>query len=236
MRSIILNLKERASTPRVLAWVVGTAMVATSASNTLSGTIEGRLVVPAIAPSTQQAASSPYPGMEMPPVGRDDARSAAPADAVIWIENLSRAVGAPSVSGTAPELRQVRYSFRPRVLGISVGTTVEFPNEDAVFHNVFSYSKTKRFDLGYYGKGRSKRVTFDSPGIVKVFCDIHSHMSAFIVVADSKFVVTPGPDGRFTFDNVPDGTWRIRTWHPELGEVTHEVTVAGSTTRVDIRY
>jgi plastocyanin len=232
-----IHAQERIAAPRVLfTALAGVSLLLAMAPSALGGTIEGRLVVPAVTSAPQQATSSPYPGMEAVATSTGEARTATPIDAVIWIENIPNTGAIPLTRSPAPELRQVRYSFKPRVLGIPVGTTVEFPNDDAVFHNVFSYSKTKRFDLGYYGKGKSKQVTFDKPGVVKVFCDIHSHMSAFIVVTKSPFVASPGTDGRFVFENVPDGTWRIRTWHPDLGEVTRDIAVSGETTSVEIRY
>lgn len=90
-------------------------------------------------------------------------------------------------------LDQRNQTFVPYVLPIVVGTTVTFPNSDRTYHNVFSFSKAKRFDLGRYGRGRSKSVRFDHPGVVRVFCEIHSHMSAYILVfahgLDRKSVV-----------------------------------------------
>jgi len=210
------------------------ALAAGLVPGSAAASVTGRLVVPAVSRAPQQASVSPYPGMEVP-AAASEARTATAADAVVWIEKLT-AADAPAPAGPLPELRQVQYAFKPRVLGIPAGTTVEFPNEDAVFHNVFSYSKTKRFDLGYYGKGKSKQVTFDKPGLIKVFCDIHSSMSAFILVVDSRFVSSPTGDGRFAFDGVPDGTWKLRVWHPELGEVSRQITVAQGDATVEIRY
>ncbi|HEX9641371.1 MAG TPA: hypothetical protein VGB13_08655, partial [Candidatus Krumholzibacteria bacterium] len=82
------------------------------------------------------------------------------------------------------ELRQRGQQFHPRLLVVPVDSHVEFPNDDPIYHNVFSYSKTKRFDLGRYGKGQSKSVHFDKTGVIRVFCDVHSDMSATIVVVD----------------------------------------------------
>ena len=82
---------------------------------------------------------------------------------------------------------QRNETFVPHVLAITTGTTVDFPNSDRIYHNVFSLSKTAPFDLGRYAVGRSKSVRFDRPGIVRVFCDIHSHMSAFILVFSHPF-------------------------------------------------
>ncbi len=141
---------------------------------------------------------------------------------------------APSALHTAPRLAQINQSFEPHVLGVPVGTTVEFPNMDMVYHNVFSYSKTKRFDLGYYGKGKSKRVTFDKPGIVQVFCDIHSTMSAYVLVVDTPFVTQPDDDGSYSFSDLPNGTYTLTVWHPDLGERTLNVTVDDGPTRLDV--
>lgn len=132
------------------------------------------------------------------------------------------------------QMAQQGQTFEPRVLAIEVGTVVDFPNFDPIFHNVFSYSKTKKFDLGRYGRGSSKSVTFDKPGIVKVFCDIHSNMSGFIYVAASPWVTQPGADGRFTFENVAAGSYELTVWHPERGEVTRSVVIGETDMTLDV--
>ena len=96
-------------------------------------------------------------------------------------------------------------TFVPHVLPIVAGTTVDFPNNDHTYHNVFSLSKTKTFDLGRYAVGRSKSVRFDRPGIVRVFCDIHSHMSAFIIVFAHRYFALADIDGAYRLENVPPG-------------------------------
>ena len=96
-------------------------------------------------------------------------------------------------------------TFVPHVLAITVGTIVDFPNSDLTFHNVFSLSKTKSFDLGRYSRGQSKSVRFDRPGVVQVFCDIHSHMSAYILVFAHRYFAVTDEAGRFTIAGVPPG-------------------------------
>jgi len=197
-----------------------------------AGEIRGRVIVPAgTSIAVQEATLSPYPGMSSD-TPTAPAQAATPADAVVYLEG---ALPPRGEKPARPSLTQVKYAFDPRVLGIPVGTTVEFPNKDAVFHNVFSYSKTKRFDLGYYGKGKSKRVTFDKPGLVKVFCDIHSSMSAFILVVNSRHVTKPDEDGAFVLEDVPDGNWTLHVWHPERGETTHDVVVRNGIANMEIR-
>jgi plastocyanin len=108
---------------------------------------------------------------------------------------------------------QRNETFVPYVLAVPVGTTVDFTNSDRTYHNVFSLSKAKRFDLGRYAKGQSKPVRFDRPGVVRVFCEIHSHMSAFILVFAHRFFATTDSEGRYRIDNVPLGTYTIVAWN-----------------------
>jgi plastocyanin len=116
--------------------------------------------------------------------------------------------------------------FVPHVLAIVAGTTVDFPNSDPTYHNVFSFSKTRRFDLGRYAAGRSKAVRFDQPGIVRVFCDIHSHMSAFILVFSHRYFAVTDEEGRYRIDNVPPGTYSVVAWHESLPSDMRRVSVA----------
>ncbi len=102
---------------------------------------------------------------------------------------------------------QRNETFVPHVLAVTTGTTVDFPNSDRIYHNVFSLSKTQRFDLGRYAVGHSKAIRFDRPGIVRVFCDIHSHMNAFILVFSHPFFAVTDADGRYRIDNIPPGTY-----------------------------
>ncbi|HEY7697026.1 MAG TPA: carboxypeptidase regulatory-like domain-containing protein [Vicinamibacteria bacterium] len=109
-------------------------------------------------------------------------------------------------------LDQRQETFVPYVLPVIVGTTVLFPNNDPFYHNVFSLSKAARFDLGRYPMGRSKSVRFDRPGIVRVFCEIHSHMSAFILVLSHHYFASTGADGRYRIEAVPPGEYDVVVW------------------------
>ena len=130
---------------------------------------------------------------------------------------------------------QRNESFVPHVLAIVAGTTVDFPNSDPTYHNVFSLSKPRRFDLGRYAAGRSKSVRFDQPGIVRVFCDIHSHMSAFILVFSHRYFAVTDDDGRYRIDNVPPGTYPVVAWHEALPSDTRRVSVP-ETGDVDLNF
>src|SRR5437773_5511541 len=118
---------------------------------------------------------------------------------------------------------QRHETFVPYVLAITVGTTVYFTNFDRTYHNVFSLSKPRRFDLVRYAAGQSKSVRFDRPGVVRVFCELHSHMSAFILVFAHRFFATTDADGRYRIDNVPPGAYTIVAWND--GEARETRTV-----------
>jgi len=111
-----------------------------------------------------------------------------------------------------PALEQRNEAFVPYVLAIEVGTEVAFPNHDRTYHNVFSLSKPQRFDLGRYATGQSKSVFFDHAGVVRVFCDIHSHMSAFILVFAHRFFAVTDDSGAYRIDNVPPGQYTLAVW------------------------
>ncbi|MGH9324370.1 MAG: carboxypeptidase regulatory-like domain-containing protein [Vicinamibacteria bacterium] len=131
-------------------------------------------------------------------------------------------------------LDQRRETFVPYVLPVMVGTTVEFPNHDPFYHNVFSLSKAARFDLGRYPEGRSKSVRFDRPGIVRVFCEIHSHMSAFILVFSHRYFSSTTSDGRYRIEGVPPGEYDVVVWTDGEERATDKVRVApGRTVELD---
>jgi plastocyanin len=112
-----------------------------------------------------------------------------------------------------PVLNQMHLAFHPRVLPVLTGTTVDFPNRDNLFHNVFSYSRAKEFDLGRYPMNDSRSVTFDEPGIVRVYCDIHSRMNATILVLPNPYFTVPSDDGNYTIRHVPAGKYTLVVWY-----------------------
>ena len=122
-------------------------------------------------------------------------------------------------------MNQRNETFIPHVLAILAGTTVDFPNNDRTYHNVFSLSRTRSFDLGRYAAGRSKSVRFDQPGIVRVFCDIHSHMSAYILVFSHRYFALTDEQGRYRIENVPPGTYTVVAWNEAVDTETRRVSV-----------
>ena len=127
---------------------------------------------------------------------------------------------------TQKELKQKDAMFRPHILPVSVGTKVGWPNEDDIFHNVFSMSEPKEFDLGLYKKGEANKVIeFDKPGRVDVFCSIHSQMHCVVLVVENPFFTVTDAKGRFTLADVPPGTYRLKAWHERLPPQVKEITV-----------
>lgn len=139
----------------------------------------------------------------------------------------------PPVTAT---LDQQGARFDPDLIAIPVGSTVEFPNSDPIFHNVFSLSKAQPFDLGYYPQGQSRSVKFNHPGVVQVYCHIHANMYAAIVITASPWFEKPGADGSFSFSGVPAGRYHLTAWHKIAGlhKVDVEVPASGSA-EVNIR-
>lgn len=158
--------------------------------------------------------------------------------AVVYLEgDPPGASEPPAVPAKHPVMDQVGMRFHPQVLPIVVGTTVDFPNGDPIFHNVFSYSQTKEFDLGRYPMGDSRSVTFEQSGIVRVYCDIHSEMNATILVLSSPYFASPTDDGTFQIENVPEGHYHISLWYGRDVVLHHSVVIReGETTSVNLTY
>jgi plastocyanin len=144
------------------------------------------------------------------------------ANVVIFVKDAPVEHDLPA---TRASISQQAESFVPRVTAITRASTVEFPNFDPYFHNVFSLSRAATFDLGRFRNGDTRERTFPRAGVVKVYCHIHSEMSATIMVFDHHLYTTPGADGAFAIDAVPPGSYLLSAWHERIGETTRPVTV-----------
>ena len=120
--------------------------------------------------------------------------------------------------------------FVPHILAIQSGARVEWPNQDEIFHNVFSLSEAMPFDLGLYLKGEQKTLQFDQAGRVDVFCSIHKSMSAVVLVLDTPYFTQTDKNGRFVLPDLPEGRWRVRAWHERMFPKWVEVVVPASGT------
>ena len=196
-----------------------------TATPAAAGTIHGSVKVPP--PPAQDATFRPYAGRASSLPAPARAPRGLVTDAVIYVEALPADAQPPS-HGPTPQLAQRDQSFQPRVVVISAGGTVNFPNFDPIYHNVFSVSPVKRFDLGKYPRGQSRNVTFSKPGLVNVFCDIHADMAAFILVAPNAAWAHVADDGRFELPGLPAGRYELHWWHPDFTPGVTEVTVPAS--------
>jgi plastocyanin len=155
-------------------------------------------------------------------------------DFVVYVDQP--VAGAPFTPPTAPAvIEQKDATFVPHVLPILVGTTVSWPNMDEIYHNVFSMSQAKSFDLQLYNSDQpSKSVVFDHPGQVDVFCAIHTRMHCIVLILENPYFALTDGRNRFVIRNVPAGTYKLRAWHERVPGQVKEVTVpADGEVRVD---
>ncbi len=148
---------------------------------------------------------------------------------VIFFSDLPATKVAPKTVSIAQRDEQ----FVPHLAAITAGSSVAFPNDDPFFHNVFSLSRGATFNLGRYPSGSSRSKSFTRPGIVKVFCEIHSHMSAVIRVFEHGWFTVPADDGAYAIGDVPPGEHTVVAWHERIGERREKVTIrAGATAQM----
>jgi plastocyanin len=163
-------------------------------------------------------------------IQKDGSPKANRSNVVVSLEGVPRAI-----QPQTKIIHQRDLTFLPGLMVVVKGSTVEFPNDDKVFHNVFSVSRGGKFDLGLYKSGTSKSVTFKEAGVIDVYCNIHPQMAAKIKVVDTTFYAVTGADGTFKIKNVPPGTYPIVAWQAYGSEYRGEVKVApGGATDVQV--
>jgi hypothetical protein len=206
--------------PRAIVTVLAVSAVAPRLLG--AGTITGTVV------------AKPTPRQKVPPryylgpyrSGRGSVvEEGGPQDVVVFVEGVKGTFAAPP---RHPQLVQKDERFVPHVLPVLTGSTVEFPNEDDFYHNVFSVVAGDRFDLGRYPKGKSARQVLNKPGVVVVRCEIHTGMKAYIMVVPNPYFAVPGSDGAFEIPDVPAGTYTLKAWHPDFGYQERSVSVPDS--------
>jgi plastocyanin len=206
----------RAST--ILATILALAL---SADPLVAGVIRGVLVT--------------SPLRNRPRTPADSAAAAKPRiqrgakDAVIYLVEVPAKVEKKLArksrpkKGALPRIIQTGLRFVPRVMAAAAGTAVQFQNLDAVYHNAFSVSAAKRFDIGKYPPGALDTVVFERVGVANLHCDIHPDESGFVVVVPNHAFTRPDSLGRFVLPKLPRGPYRLRVWHPRLGEISRAV-------------
>lgn len=205
--------------------VAGTVLVGWAVARGQSA-IEGRVLLPV--PEAPSAPPPRYAG-QVGEIGPAD-----PPSAVVYLEGPFPSA---ATNGTPPsaELWQREMQFHPALLPVRVGTVVAFPNGDGFYHNVFSYSKPKRFDLGRYRKEDNPPVrVFDKPGVVKLYCEIHQHMRGVILVLDTPFFTRTATNGDYRLESLPVGRYQLKAWADDRRVVAKPVELTvGQTNRVD---
>lgn len=131
-------------------------------------------------------------------------------------------------------MSQKSKAFEPSVLAITVHSTVSFPNLDKFYHNVFSYSKTKKFDLGKYPQNETKYVTFDKPGLVKVFCEIHYSMRAYVHILETPYIAVTNETGKFQISDVPHGSYELRVWQEGQSDIITSTEISTDSVWLEI--
>jgi plastocyanin len=158
-------------------------------------------------------------------------KAADPTLAVVWLEG----VAAPAKVEPRPSvIRQEGLEFRPRALAVTVGSKVDFPNGDDLFHNVFSFSRSNRIELGSYPKGESKSVVFDKKGLVDLRCEVHKHMRAYLHVFDHPYFAVASADGAWSIPDVPPGKYTLVVWKEFFDPVRREIEVKADGAKVDV--
>jgi plastocyanin len=200
-----------------------------AAPSVATGRIEGAVVISTVLSTRRprfRIYADPGPGALPPAQEASEIRNV-----VLYVQ------GAAAPEGTVParmSIEQQGERFVPHVLPLLRGGTVDFPNRDDLFHNVFSLSSAKSFDLGRYPRGSAKSVVFDRSGVVQVFCHLHSDMSAVVLVLDNPYFAVPTSAGHYGIDGVPPGDYTVVGWHERSRPVARTVHVAaGATTRLD---
>ncbi len=144
---------------------------------------------------------------------------------VVYLEGPLAAPTAAIPDSPPAQMAQLDRRFSPDLIVIPAGSSVLFPNKDPIFHNVFSLSKAKSFDLGSYDKGDSRTVVFPKPGIVEIFCHLHPNMSGTILVTPNRFYAHPDATGQYHIQNVPPGQYTVVAWHKTAGFFKKQITI-----------
>lgn len=180
------------------------------------------------------AAKSPSPASayDRRSVGPRPTALAEARNVIVFFEGIP---AAGALKATPAKIIQKDEQFVPHVVAVTAGSEVDFPNQDPFFHNVFSLSRPATFDLGRFPPGSTRARAFKRPGLVKVYCQIHSHMSAVARVFDHPWFTIPEPDGTFSIDGVPPGEHTVVAWHERIGERRDKVTIRpGATTTLTV--
>jgi plastocyanin len=195
-----------------------------AAAPAATGTLKGKVTIPQRKlPVIKDYGAKPSIKVERPEAARG----------MVWVDSGAPAADPASISPVRIEQRG--YQFRPDVVVVRTGTPIVFPNEDQMYHSVFSISEARPFDLGRYRKGEEPdAIVFDKPGMVQLFCEVHEHMRAHVQVVDTPWFTTTAPDGAFSIAGLPPGKHTVHVWlGPDLQFQKSIEIVAGKDLDVD---
>ncbi|WP_157731114.1 carboxypeptidase regulatory-like domain-containing protein [Variovorax sp. HW608] len=208
---------------RALAWMLLGCGLADGA---LAGSIKGKVMFAGALPATAKipvTIDQYLCGQEKPADDLQVSSAREIRNAVVWIENAPPGAAAPAAQKV--EVDQKGCTFVPRVVVVPAGGTVDFLNSDRLLHNIHATPKDNVSFNRTQPMGRTIPVSFAQPEIVRINCDLHSWMTAWVVVAAHRFYAITGPDGGFAFDDLPPGQYRLQVWHERLGTMPASVTV-----------
>jgi plastocyanin len=192
----------------------------------VAGTITGHVSAHGVTNVDDTAGDGAYASRKYKFVEKVD--YAAMHDFVVYVEGpfTNRAASTNLATVATTRVAQQLATFSPHILPIMVGTTVDWPNRDDIYHNVFSVSDAANFDLGLYkGNPTNAYWTFDKPGRVDVYCSIHKDMYCIVLVLENPYFASTDENGNYKIENVPPGKYRLKAWHERLPADEREITV-----------
>jgi len=206
--------------------VVAMAMVVCVQAERIEGTVVIRKKLTKRRVTAQVSIYQRGPAVELSADREEDPLAFERSRVAVYLEGRFAGQAATAVKPAAAKMEQTNRRFSPEMVVIEAGSKVSFPNNDPIFHNVFSLSGPKTFDLGNYARGDTRTVMFPEPGIVYVNCHLHPNMAATIVVAPNRWNTLADRDGRFTLPDVPPGKYTVVAWHKAAGFFRQTVVVA----------
>ena len=211
------------------ATAVGEAPVGPAATAPGGDGKAGPSVGPAGAPSAAVASGAAEPRLVAVNVSGtlSGGGTLGPGGAVVWLKRSNGETPRPAPA-KGKVINQRNKSFAPHVLAVPVGSKVDFRNEDAIFHNVFSLSKPNDFDTGLYRQGASYTQTFKKAGLVQILCNIHSSMLGYVYVVDTPYFAQADSSGAFTIKGVPPGEYELSLWHETASREHHQKLTVGA--------
>jgi plastocyanin len=207
----------------LLTVLLATAATAAASAGSVTGSV-------ALEPAVQPPLPAHYRVRTRAPILPPD-----PPRAIVYLQREDGVYPPPGESSVLV-VDQQGYQFRPALAAVRAGAQVRFPNRDDEFHSVFSYSQAKRFDLGRFRRDEpSPHVTFDQPGLVRIYCEIHKHMHSMLLVLQTPWFTATDAEGHFELRNVPPGDYTLRAFLPSERELERRVSIsADATQHVDL--